>query len=268
MTYAEIKNQYTSIESINTRISEIDNAYGTYSDEFDNTCENYKKEVNDFINESGINSNDIKWNCTHANHTSVELVMEGDNFYHITIYAENELVYNDKYTECHHEWKFQLNVASCGSFDILNPTEKSKKITAYYKLVANIMDEKKASELEVICKKWTNKIEEVRNSYGKLKSELKQLEILKKNMEKEVQTTEYLETAKNTIDKTMVVIINKNAEPSECVATHRGVPCSICSLPVELEKWPEEDKKCKMMNKNDKNAKYISTRIQFLKFTK
>lgn len=268
MTYAEIKNQYTSIESINARISEIDNAYGTYLNEFDETCEKYKNEVNDFINESDINSNNIKWNCTNANNASVELVMEGDNFYHITIYAENELVYNKNYTESSYEWKFQLNVASCGNFDIHNPSEKSKKINAYYRLVADIMNEKNASNLEDICKKWVNKIEEVKNSYRKLKSEAKQLEILKKNMEKEVQSTKYLETAKNTEDKTMVVIINKNAEPSECVATHRGVPCSICSLPVELEKWPEEDKKCKMMNKKDKNAKYISTRIQFLKFTK
>lgn len=267
MTYAEIKNQYTSIESINTRISEIDNAYGIYLSKLDETCEKYKNEVDEFLNNTGINSSDIKWNCTAADNSSIDITMENDQYYYLTIYAENELVYDKEYVDCY-KWKFQLNVASCGNFDIHNPSEESKKRTAYYKLVANIMDEENASKLEDICKKWVNEIEENKNSYRKLNSEAKQLEILKKNMEKDAQSTEYLETAKNTEDKTMVVIINKNAEPDECVATHRGVPCSICSLPVELEKWPEEDKKCKIMNKKDKNAKYISTRIQFLKFTK
>lgn len=268
MTYAEIKNKFTSIESINTRLEEINKEYDNQDVVANKLMFNYREEVNNFLSYFGVNDGDIQWNCKRATTESLGIEMTNDHFYDLTIYAQYEDVYNKDYTDSTREWKFQMNVGSCGSFDIHNPSERSKKSTAYYKLVATIMDETVASDLEEVCKRNVDKLNELRQNCRNLRSEEKQLELLKKNIEKEAQSTEYLETAKNTEDKTMVVIINKNADPSECVAIHRGTPCSICSLPVELEKWPEEDKKCKTMNKNDKNAKYISTRIQFLKFTK
>lgn len=268
MTYAEIKNKFTSIESINSRLEEINKEYENQYEVDKKLMIEYREEVNNLLGYFGVNDGDIQWNCKRATTESVGIQMTNDNFYDLTIYAQYEDVFNKDYTDTTREWKFQMNVGGCGSFDIHNPSENSKKTTAYYKLVATIMDEQVATNLEEVCKRNVDNLNANKQAYRNLRSEEKQLELLKKNIEKEIQSTEYLEIAKNAEDKTMVVIINKNAVPSECVATHRGTPCSICSLPVELEKWPEEDKKCKAMNKNDKNAKYISTRIQFLKFTK
>lgn len=268
MTYAEIKNQYTSIESINTRLEEIQKEYDVYEKDLENMKNEYMEEVNDSLDALGINDGDIEWTCKYASPESIDIAQKDDNFYTLTIYAGYDIVYKNEYTDIEKVWKFQMNVASCGSFDIHNPSEKSVKTTAYYKLVANIMNEDTASHFEEMCKRWVDTMVEHKKSCRNLRSEEKQLELLKNNMEKEEAAVKYLETAKNTEDKTMVVIINKNAEVSDCVATHRGTPCSICSTPVELEKWEEEDKKCKKMNREDKSAKYIATRLQFLKFTK
>lgn len=261
MTYAEIKNQYTSIESINSRLDEINKFYSEQDDKADELNASWFDKIKKFFNDN-LNSDYQLYSLTPSNLT---LSCPGDTFYRIDFYYGYDV---KDWNTMEQVWKFEMNIASCGNFSINDAKdEDQKKIFNYYNTIAMILsNEELRRNIEKIVKEYVDVLKEIRNENGKVRSEEKQLEILKNNMHKEEVESGYYEEAKNATDRTQLVIIDKKANPADCKATHRGTPVTFHSSLMPNEAYPEACKKCKEMNKMNKNARYIATEVRYIKF--
>lgn len=254
MTYTEVKNQYTTIESVVARINDIEKDNEEKENSFDVENEKYFTSMKEYMKTILP-----EWTLTSFNNRNLVLSLDEDKFYRIEIWFGYEVVY-DKNSDNKEVWKFDLSVCSTGSFPILDENSKPRK---YYKACLSLLDENIAKEIESKLKEYCNWIKDFRKSLNR--SELMQLEILKKNLEKEKVSNDFVEAAKNA-DKTCVVIVNKNANAETSVGTRHGNPVAICSMPEPKDNWGKLNDRCKKMNKEDRSANYIPTQIRFIKF--
>lgn len=257
MTYAEIKNQYKTVEEIENRINEINNILDAKDDELDEMIEKDQATLNEILKPI-LPEN---WEVTsYSPEHNLKIADKNDVWHSIYIYAKYDLEFRGEETV--QKWEFSMNPSSCGTFEIFGDSKEKM----YYKVIAILMTSEDVMHMlnETLHSMADNYIE-----FGKknrdLRSEQKQLEILKKNIVETEQSKNILESAKSTEDKTSIVIIDKNADPEKAVGTHRGTPVTIVSLPVPNDKYEEELKKCKEMQKVNKAARYIPTQIRFIK---
>lgn len=229
MNKNEIRNMYTSVESINARIKEINDIYETTDKNVEDQANAYAEEVTKFLHDNNISD----WKCYHAGADRIQLQLRNSYFYCIDITARYEDAFNSDYTKTNKIWKFTINVSSYGETHITEPTEDDKHRYEYYKMVAKIMGDIEFSKnLETICKENVNKLLMFRNIYHPLRNEERELENLRDELRKKEDAEKFLKLAKDA-DKSMFVIINKYEDPSICVATYRKTPCVICCEPNE-----------------------------------
>lgn len=257
MTYAEIKNNYTTVEEIDIRLVEIENLYKEKDNQRNELVKKNEEIFTSFLQtilpNSVVESFDTEYVTISLKDNEGNRV-PGSN---IEIFYGEEYDYkNDK-----NDWKFNLNIASVGSF---NPTDTTSR--AYYYYMANFVIIQNANEIDKLLKTTWNEYNELKKEYRDIHSEEKQLDILKKNLLKDNESTNYAKVAKETEDKDMCVIIDKNVDPSKATATHRKTPCIICSNPEPLENWKDMDKRCRVMMRNYPSSKFIATRIKFINF--
>lgn len=260
MTYAEVKNQFTTVESIDTRLDEIKTLTEEYMKKRDELNDKHFDLIKKFISDNINTSYELRT----LTPTNMKLWKDEDTFNSVELWFGYDIL---DWKNPIQTWKFEMSVASCGNFSVNNTDEKSNRVFEYYNTIASILSNVEfRTNLENLVKNYVDESEELRKDYRKLNSEEQQLKILKKNLEKDAITLGYYEEAKNAEDKTQIVIINKKADPSECKATHRGTPITFHSSPMSKETYDEACKKCRKMNKNDNGAKYIATEIRFIKF--
>lgn len=263
MTYTEVKNQFTTIESINTRLEEIFKIYDEYDVKANEVNDKHFDLIKKFISDNLASDYEL----TSLTSSSMELTVLNETFYHIDFYFGYDIKdWNNPNVE---SWKFEMNISSCGNFSVNNTDEKSIKVFNYYNTIASILsNEKFRIDLEKIVKTYVDETRAMRKSIREIHSEEQQLIILKKNLEKEENSKNFIEATKNAKDNTMVVIVNKGELDANAIGTHRGTPITIESLPEPNVNWKELDKKCKLMNKMNSSKKYIATQIRFIKFNK
>lgn len=262
MTYAEVKAKYTTVESIDNRLNEIDELTKIGSEKYMSAITTYKNDIDDVLKKFNINN----YHVNTASDRNVSFVPEDNNsFYEVDIYPSYEHNW-DKIDDPEKVWEFRLNISSYGDVKLSNLDERGVKVLAYYTFVGMIVNNKEfQKELEDTCHKNVDILKAIDKEFG-FSSEEQQLKLLKKNLAKEADTTKMTEAVKNAEDKTQVVIINKKADPSTCVAKHRGTPVTICSMPEPNGNWHDMNARCKKMNKNEYGARYIATEIRFIKF--
>ena len=260
MTYAEVKAKYTTVESIDNRLNEIDELTKIGSEKYTEAINTYMNDVNDVLKKFNI----TEYHVNVASDRNVSFKPQDNNgFYEFDIYPSYEYDWRNTNKKV---WSFSLNISSYGNVRINNLDERSIKVLKYYEFVAMIINNKEfAKELEDTCHKNVDNLYKINKEYS-FTSEEQQLRILKKNLVKEADIAKMTEAVKNAEDKTQVVIINKKADPSVCIAKHRGTPVTICSMPEPNGNWHDMDARCKKMNKNEYGARYIATEIRFIKF--
>lgn len=259
MTYADIKNQYKTVEEIDNRINAINSIFDERDKEIDEMETKDMATLNDIL--KPILPED--WEVTsYSPSNSLQIANKNDVFHSIYIYAKYDI---DFKTEDYKEvWEFSMNPCSCGQFEIFGNSDAKM----YYKVIGILMtNEDIMHTLNDTLRSMADNYKEFRKKNRDLRSEQKQLEILKKSIEEEKESTEYVEAAKNADDKRQLIIINKKANAEKSVGTHRGTPITVHSLPQPNESYEDLMKTCKMMNKKDKEARYIATEIRYVKFS-
>lgn len=257
MTYADIKNQYKTVEEIDSRINEINTIFDSEDD-----------KINEMQTKDLATLNDIlkpilpeNWEVTsYFPEHNLQIANKDDVFHSIYIYAKYDLDFKSE--DIQKVWEFSMNPSSCGQFDIFGDSKEKM----YYKVIGILMtNEDIMHTLSDTLRSMSDNYDDIRKKNRDLRSEQKQLEILKKNMEESKAQSDILDTIKSIEDKTSIVIIDKNADPEKAIGTHRGTPVTIHSLPVPNDKYEEELKKCKEMQKMNKAARYIPTQVRFIK---
>lgn len=259
MTYADIKNQYKTVEEIENRINEIESIFNKKDKEIESMIEEDREVLNEILKPILPTNWEVTSYCPEHD---IQIADKNDTWHSIYVYAKYELDFkNDKPTK---KWTFSLNPASCGTFEIFgNSPEKM-----YYNVIGILMTSDTVMHtLNDTLKMMADRYDEIRKSNRDLRSEQKQLVILKKSIIEEKETGEYVEAAKSAEDKRQLIIINKKASEEKAVGTHRGVPITVHSLPQPNDSYEELMKTCKMMNKKDANARYIATEIRYVKFS-
>lgn len=261
MTYADIKNQYKTVEDIDTRINAINSIFDERDKYLEEREEKELATLNDIL--KPILPSD--WAITsYYPQNNIQISRKDDHWHSIYIYAKNELIFTKDPKDYREEWKFSMNPSSCGEFEVFGDSDAKK----YFQVIGILMtNEDVMHTLEDTLHKMHDSYEEFKKKNRDLRSEQKQLEILKKSMIEEKESTEYIEAAKNANDKRQLIIINKKASEEKAVGTHRGTPITVHSLPQPNESYEDLMKTCKMMNKKDKEARYIATEIRYVKFS-
>lgn len=258
MTYADIKNQYKTTEEIDNRINEIEAIFDKKDQELEEMNDRDLATLNDILKPI-LPEN---WVVTsYSPEHNLQIANKDDVWHSIYIYAKYDI--NLKSEDLKEEWVFQMNPSSCGQFDIFGDSDAKM----YYKVISILMtNEDVLHTLNDTLRSMSDNYNEFRKKNRDLRSEQKQLEILKKSIQEEKESTEYVDAAKNAEDKRLLIIINKKANVEKSVGTHRGTPITIHSLPQPNDSYEELMKTCKMMNKKDKEARYIATEIRYVKF--
>lgn len=256
MTYADIKNQFKTVEEINSRLSEINATFEAHEQKVEEQNDKDLATLQELLKPILPEG----WTVTQYSPKYSIQISKGDDTWHsITVYAKYEIDMKD---DCKEVWKFTMNPSWNGEFDVFGDSD----LKMYYKVVGILMtNEGVMHQLDETLHSMTDYYREMNKEYRDLRSEEKQLSILKKNIEETEQSKNILETVKTIEDKTSIVIIDKNADPEKAVGTHRGTPVTIVSLPVPNDEYEEELKKCKEMAKMNKAARYIPTQVRFIK---
>lgn len=257
MTYADIKNQYKTFEEIDNRINEIESIFDKKDKELEEMNDKDLATLNEILKPI-LPEN---WAVTsYSPEHNLKIANKDDVWHSIYIYAKYDI--DLKSEDFKEVWVFRMNPSSCGEFDIFGDSDAKM----YYKVISILMtNEDVLHTLNDTLRSMSDNYREFRKKNRDLRSEQKQLEILKKNIEESKTQSDILETVKNIEDKTSIVIVDKNADPEKAIGTHRGTPVTIHSLPVPNDKYEEELKKCKEMQKMNKAARYIPTQVRFIK---
>ena len=125
MTYAEVKNQYTTIESVVARINEIEKANEEKENSFDSENEKYFNSMKEYMKTILP-----EWTLVTLGSRNLTLNLDVDKSYQIEMWFGYEVVFNKNNFNKEDEWKFELSVSSTGSFPILDENSKPRK---YYK---------------------------------------------------------------------------------------------------------------------------------------
>ena len=259
MTYAEVKAKYTTVESIDNRLNEIDELTKVGAEKYTSAVTNYINEVNDILKKFNIDE-------YHANLASDRIVSfkskDNNSFYELDIYPSYEYDWDkDKKV-----WNFCLNIGSYGEISLNNPSENDVKALKYYEFIGMIISNKEfQKELEDTCHKNVDNLNAIDKEFH-FTSEEQQLRILRNNLIKEAAYGKIISSVMDAKDKTQLVVIKKNVSEDEADGVRKGEFIKVMTepLPNTPETRPEVDKKLKEIAKTNE-GKFILTQIRFIK---
>lgn len=265
MTYAEVKNQFTTVESINTRLKEIKNLTQEYMNKRDKLNDKHFDIIKKFISDNLASDYEL----TSLTPRSMTLNIPNDTFYRVEFWFEYEI---EDWNNLNNQiWKFEMSISSCGNFSVNNNDKKSAKVFNYYNTIASIISNVEfRTKLEEVVKNYVDENEEIKKEYRDLRSEEQQLNILKKNMIEEQTYGEMLLKVMKAEDKTQLVVVKKNVEENEADGIRKGgefIKVMTEPMPNSPETRPEVDKKLKEISKSNE-GKFTLTQIRFIKFNK
>ena len=264
MTYAEIKAKYTTVESIDNRLNEIDKLTKVGQMKYTNAITVYTNEINEILKEFNIDG--YKVNDVSDKRVSFSFVPENNtSFYDIELYPSYEHNWKD-IDNPERVWEFRLNIASFGDVKINNIDERGVKILKYYTFIGMIINNKEfQKELENTCRKNVDNLCKITKEYS-FSSEEQQLRILRNNLVKEAAYGKILVSVMDAKDKTQLVVIKKNVSEDEADGVRKGEFVKVMTepLPNTTETRPEVDKKLKEIAKTNE-GKFILTQIRFIK---
>lgn len=259
MNYAEVKAKYTTVESIDNRLNEIDELIKVGAEKYTSAVTNYINEVNDVLKKFNID----EYHVNIASDRNVSFKPKDNNsFYELDIYPSYEYDWDTNKKV----WDFRLNISSYGDVRINNLDERSTKVLKYYEFVAMIINNKEfAKELEDTCHKNVDNLYRINKEYS-FSSEEQQLRILRNNLIKEAAYGKILTSVMDAKDKTQLVVIKKNVSEDEADGVRKGEFIKVMTepLPNTPETRPEVDKKLKEIAKTNE-GKFILTQIRFIK---
>ena len=262
MTYAEVKAKYTTVESIDNRLKEIDELTKVGSEKYMSAITTYKDAIDDVLKKFNINN----YHVNTASDRNVSFVPEDNNsFYEVDIYPSYEHNW-DKIDDPEKVWEFRLNISSYGDVKLSNLDERGVKVLAYYTFVGMIVNNKEfQKELEDTCRKNVDILKSIDKEF-RFTSEEQQLRILRNNLVKEAAYGKMLTSVMDAKDKTQLVVIKKNVSEDEADGVRKGEFIKVMTepLPNTPETRPEVDKKLKEIAKTNE-GKFILTQIRFIK---
>lgn len=262
MTYAEVKAKYTTVESIDLRLKEIDELTKVGSEKYMSAITTYKNDIDNVLKKFNIND----YHVNTASDRNVSFVPEDNNsFYEVDIYPSYEHNW-DKIDDPEKVWEFRLNISSYGDIRLNNLDERGVKVLAYYTFVGMIVNNKEfQKELEDTCHKNVDILKSIDKEF-RFTSEEQQLRILRNNLVKEAAYGKMLTSVMDAKDKTQLVVIKKNVSEDEADGVRKGEFIKVMSepLPNTPETRPEVDKKLKEIAKTNE-GKFILTQIRFIK---
>lgn len=216
----------TTVE-INNRIKEIDKVFDGTKDTLHTLHEEVEEKINNFLNGyvPGLQIN--------LGHEYSRLLFKEDNFHSIEIQHEYELDYETE----EKTWVFKLNVASCGSFSLLETTdEKEANVQRYYMTIATLMtnDELK-NGLNNLLKEYADKRNEINNGLKDIRSEYHVID-RELNRRKEVEDcNKYTEMALLPENNQKYVIITKDHKFDIKNATYHKEEVAVTCEPTSRE---------------------------------
>lgn len=259
MTYAEVKAKYTTVESIDNRLNEIDELTKVGAEKYTSAVTNYINEVNGVLKKFNIDG----YHVDLASDRNVGFKPEDNkSFYEVNIYPSYEYDWDkDKKV-----WDFCLNIGSYGEISLSNPSENDVKALKYYEFIGMIITNKEfQKELEDTCHKNVDNLYRIDKEYS-FYSEEQQLRILRNNLIKEAAYAKILTSVMDAKDKTQLVVIKKNVSEDEADGVRRGGFIKVMTepLPNTPETRPEVNKKLKEIAKTNE-GKFTLTQIRFIK---
>lgn len=262
MNYAEVKAKYTTVESIDNRLNEIDELTKIGSEKYMSAITTYINDVNEVLKKFNVNN----YHVNTASNRSVSFVLEDNNtFYEVNIYPSYEHNWNN-INAPEKIWKFSLEVGSYGEISLNNPSENDVKVLKYYDFIGMLISNKEfQKELEEICHKNVDNLNAINKEF-RFTSEEQQLRILRNNLIKEAAYGKILTSVMDAKDKTQLVVIKKNVSEDEADGVRKGEFIKVMTepLPNTPETRPEVDKKLKEIAKTNE-GKFILTQIRFIK---
>ena len=262
MTYAEVKAKYTTVESIDNRLNEINELTKVGAEKYTSAVTNYINDLNETLKKFNVNS----YHVNTASDRSVSFVLEDNNtFYEVNIYPSYRHNWNNIYAP-EKIWNFSLEVGSYGEISLSNPSENDVKALKYYEFIGMIISNKEfQKEIEEICHKNVDNLYRINKEYS-FSSEEQQLRILRNNLIKEAAYGKILTSVMDAKDKTQLVVIKKNVSEDEADGVRKGEFIKVMTepLPNTPETRPEVDKKLKEIAKTNE-GKFILTQIRFIK---
>lgn len=224
-TTSNIQNM-TTVE-INNRVKEIDKVFDGTKDTLHTLHEEVEKKINEFLNEyvPGLQIN--------LGHEYSRLFFKEDNFHSIEIQHEYEVDWNTE----EKTWVFKLNVASCGSFSLLETTdEKEANIQRYYMTIATLMTNNELKNgLNNLLKEYSNKRNEINDGLRDIRREYNAIdnELNKRKTVKEFD--EYAVEALLPENNQKYVIITKDNKFGIKNATYRKEEVAVTCKPDSHE---------------------------------
>ena len=262
MNYAEVKAKYTTVDSIDNRLNEIDELTKVGAEKYKSAITNYINDVNEVLKKFNVNS----YHVNTASDRSVSFVQEDNRtFYGVNIYPSYENNWNN-IDAPEKIWDFSFEVGSYGVISLNNPSESDVKILKYYDFIGMIINNKEfQKELEEICHKNVDNLNAIDKEFH-FTSEEQQLRILRNNLIKEAAYGKILTSVMDAKDKTQLVVIKKNVSEDEADGVRKGEFIKVMTepLPNTPETRPEVDKKLKEIAKTNE-GKFILTQIRFIK---
>ena len=259
MTYAEVKAKYTTVESIDNRLNEIDELTKVGAEKYTSAVTNYINDVNEVLKKFNVNN----YHVNTASNRSVSFVLEDNNTFHeVNIYPSYEYDWDTNKKV----WDFCLTIGSYGEISLNNPSENDVKALKYYEFIGMIISNKEfQKELEDTCHKNVDNLYRINKEYS-FSSEEQQLRILRNNLIKEAAYGKILTSVMDAKDKTQLVVIKKNVSEDEADGVRKGEFIKVMTepLPQTPETRPEVDKKLKEIAKTNE-GKFILTQIRFIK---
>lgn len=216
----------TTVE-INNRIKEIDKVFDGIKDTLHILHKEVEEKINNFLNgyAPGLQIN--------LGHEYSRLFFKEDNFHSIEIQHEYELDYETE----EKTWVFKLNVASCGSFSLLETTdEKEAKVHRYYMTIATLLTNNELKNgLNNLFKEYTDKRNEINDSLKDLRCEyhLIEDELVKRKAVEDFK--KYTEMAFLPENNQKYVIITKDHKSGIKNAIYHKEEVTITSKPASCE---------------------------------
>ena len=150
MNYAEVKAKYTTVESIDNRLNEIDELTKVGAEKYTSAVTNYINDLNEVLKKFNVNS----YHVNTASNRSVSFVLEDNNtFYEVNIYPSYRHNW-DNIDAPEKIWNFSLEIGSYGEISLSNPSENDVKVLKYYDFIGMIIRNKEfQKEIEDVCYK-------------------------------------------------------------------------------------------------------------------
>ena len=261
MNYAEVKAKYTTVESIDNRLNEIDELTKVGAEKYTSAITNYINDLNEALKKFNVNS----YHVNTASDRSVSFVLEDNTGYQVNIYPFYRHNW-DNIDAPEKIWEFSLEVGSYGEISLSNPSENDVKVLKYYEFIGMIIRNKEfQKEIEDVCHKNVDNLNAIDKEFH-FTSEEQQLRILRNNLIKEAAYGKIISSVMDAKDKTQLVVIKKNVSEDEADGVRKGEFIKLMTepLPNTPETRPEVDKKLKEIAKTNE-GKFILTQIRFIK---